>query len=268
MKRFIIIFVFVTLFSCGGEEKPLHAAFDLKIEELEELTAGLSGKTQKKIFDAPEEFLELFLQVTREPAEYLWLVDKKHSLPPDYAPEDMVDLADYPLKITKKSLMVRKVIMDDLLAMIKAAKADGVEISCASTYRSYKRQEWLFAYWVKQLGQEEAEITSARPGLSQHQLGTTIDFAPIDISIETTAAGKWLLDNALKYGFSLSYPRGYDDLTGYTYEPWHYRYVGRLIAIVIASYFDGIQQNFLEFYNKEGKILKDKIKFEEPPGVP
>jgi D-alanyl-D-alanine carboxypeptidase len=97
------------------------------------------------------------------------------------------------------------------------------------------------------MGQEAADRESARPGHSQHQTGLVVDFGSIDDSFAATAAGRWITANASRFGWSLSYPNGYEDVTGYRWESWHYRYVGREIAAFINNYFDGIQQYALRF---------------------
>jgi D-alanyl-D-alanine carboxypeptidase len=74
-----------------------------------------------------------------------------------------------------------------------------------------------------------------------------VDFAPIDDSFAGTAAGRWVLRNAGRFGWSLSFPDGYEEATGYRWESWHYRYVGRDLVYFIDTYFDGIQQYALQF---------------------
>ena len=102
--------------------------------------------------------------------------------------------------------------------MAKAALNDGIKLLVSSTYRSYSYQEKLFAKWVAIDGLEEAERESARPGTSQHQLGVAIDFGSITDDFAETYMGKWVYENAAKYGWSLSFPKGYEDITGYRWE--------------------------------------------------
>jgi hypothetical protein len=94
--------------------------------------------------------------------------------------------------------------------MVEAARLDGVLLDISSTYRSYTYQENLFAYWVDQLGREEAERVSARAGTSQHQLGTTVDFGSVTTAFAAEPGGIWLSEHAHRFGFSLSYPDGYE----------------------------------------------------------
>ena len=113
---------------------------------------------------------------------------------------------------------------------------------------------------LKTQPREEAVRTLAPPGHSQHQLGTAIDFGSIDVSFARTPAGQWLLANAWRYGFSLSYPEGQEALTGYSWEPWHYRYVGRAAAGLIQEFFAGRQQEFLSFYGEKQAGFSAKLR--------
>jgi D-alanyl-D-alanine carboxypeptidase len=131
--------------------------------------------------------------------------------------------------------------------MAAAAAAEGVILTVSSAYRSYAYQEEVYARNVRELGQEAADRESARPGHSQHQTGLVADFGSIDDSFAKTAAGRWILANAGRFGWSLSFPQGYEEVTGYRWESWHYRYVGRELAYFIDAYFSGIQQYALQF---------------------
>ncbi len=129
---------------------------------------------------------------------------------------------------------VRAPLIDDLRALGAAAEAAGAALEIQSAYRSYAYQAAVHQVWVERLGEARARRVSARPGHSEHQLGTAIDFrsrggpAPWDAGDwAATAAGSWLFENAHRYGFLLSYPDGEEERTCYDYEPWHYRWVGR-----------------------------------------
>ena len=146
------------------------------------------------------------------------------------------------LLVDDQSAAVRRVAYDDLRQMRAAATTAGVTLVILSAYRSYARQQATFAYWVSVSGYDRALEASARPGHSEHQLGTSIDFgdgaaAPWEYADwALTPAGAWLRENAGAYGFVMSYPPGTAAVTCYKYEPWHYRWVGRDIArTVIAS---------------------------------
>ena len=142
---------------------------------------------------------------------------------------------------------MRPEAFEALKILAAAAKKDGVTLTVSSTYRSYEYQKNLFDYWVKVDGLEEAERESARPGTSQHQLGLALDFAPVDDAFDKTAAGQWVYKNAAKYGWSLSFPQGYEDITGYRWECWHFRYVGVEAVKFQQKWFSDVQQFMIEF---------------------
>ena len=131
---------------------------------------------------------------------------------------------------------LRAVLMPDLEKLVAAARAAGVTLRVGSGYRSYATQASLFASYVRQHGEAAASRFSSRPGHSEHQSGLAVDFAGadqtcwVDDCFERTAAGKWLAAHAHEYGFILRYPKGKEKITGYQYEPWHFRYVGRELA--------------------------------------
>ena len=253
----------------GGPEEPVHPAFDITQEELEgqirraaaELRPPFGVAYAPAILARPEYFLELMKQSFAEPPVFFRLVDKEHALPADYVPEDLVDLNRYRdrLVLNRGDLSLRAVILPDLFAMVEAARLDGITLDLSSTYRSYDYQAGLFQRHVDNLGLDEAERVSARPGTSQHQLGTTVDFGSITPAFADTPAGRWVAENAGEFGFSLSYPDGYEALTGYSYEPWHFRYISRVGTEIEAQFFGGLQQHFLEFYGHSADWFQDRL---------
>ena len=189
---------------------------------------------------------ELAAVIATDPFLYL-LVDKTHPLPPGYEPDDLVPLQNGAYRISRNDLSLRREAEARLSEMAEAAWAEGVTLLASSSYRSEAYQKEVYERNVRQSGQETADRESARPGHSQHQTGLVIDFGSITDAFADTAAGKWLLRNASRFGWSLSFPDGYEAVTGYRWESWHYRYVGRPLAAFIAAYFDNIQQYALEF---------------------
>jgi D-alanyl-D-alanine carboxypeptidase len=164
------------------------------------------------------------------------LLDWRYRLPTGYAPPGLVPVSRAGLT---GGGSVRSELIPDLRAMAAAARAAGARLAVASAYRSYRTQISTFNSWVARFGYATAIIGSARPGHSEHQLGTTIDFksygggdpwAIRGYNWAKSRAGAWMLKNAWKYGFVLSYPSGKKALVCYGYEPWHYRYFGRTIA--------------------------------------
>jgi D-alanyl-D-alanine carboxypeptidase len=133
--------------------------------------------------------------------------------------------------------------------MGEAARKAGISLLASSTYRSFDYQVTVYARNVKALGQAVADRESARPGTSQHQLGTVVDFGSISPAFADTAAGRFMEQHAAEYGWSLSFPDGYEDVTGYVWECWHWRYIGVKAARFQAKWFDNIQQYMLEFVN-------------------
>jgi D-alanyl-D-alanine carboxypeptidase len=198
-------------------------------------------------------------KVLDEPADFVLLVDKRHPLPSDYAPPDLVRLhKDYNLDVPLADVSVRKAIMPAVLEMTDAARADGVTLVFSSGYRSYEYQISVYAREVKMYGKETADRESAQAGMSQHQLGTAIDFGSITNTFADTRAGKWIAAHAWEYGFSLSYPRGYEELTGYRYESWHYRYITRAGTLIQREFFDDVQQYLVEFLHQNRAVLEAK----------
>jgi zinc D-Ala-D-Ala carboxypeptidase len=181
------------------------------------------------------------------PESLVVLVDKKHALPAAWEPADLVGLDGLGVKTGRRGLSLRRPAARALAEMSQAARAAGVELVASSTYRSFAYQKEVWERNVRQLGVAGASRESARPGESQHQLGTAVDFGSIDDSFAASPASRWLAVNAGRYGFSLSYPAGLEELTGYRHESWHWRYIGRAAARLEREFFGGVQQYMLEF---------------------
>jgi D-alanyl-D-alanine carboxypeptidase len=165
---------------------------------------------------------------------HLSLLDPIYRLASTYAPSDLSSVGNAGIAGYGS---VRRHVLYDLRALDRAARIAGIRLRVVSAYRSYARQKAVFDYWVAQSGYSTALRYSARAGHSEHQLGTSLDFSfvggrdPWDYAdFAYTKAGAWLKSNAWRYGFVLSYPKGAERLTGYAYEPWHYRYFGRTLA--------------------------------------
>ena len=160
------------------------------------------------------------------------LLDTNLRLPRSYEPWDLVSVARAGIA---GSGQVRQLMIEDLEALASAARAAGKPLAVRSAYRSYATQQATFAMWVRRSGYEQALRFSARPGHSEHQLGTTVDFTtapgePLSTTFGESPAGKWLARNGWRYGFVMSYPKGQQRVSCYGYEPWHWRYVGRDLA--------------------------------------
>ncbi len=159
------------------------------------------------------------------------LVSKEHALPADYVPPGLQPLPGGWL-MPEVWGELRADVVEALQPMMSAAWEDGVDLRVRSAYRSYATQQETFAYWVSLLGEAQARRESAEPGHSEHQLGTVADFADpangwsLVESFADTPSGLWLAEHAWEYGFAMSYPRDGEAITGYIFEPWHFRYIG------------------------------------------
>ena len=137
--------------------------------------------------------------------------------------------------------------------MVHEARKEGYDIRVMSSYRSYQYQEKLYNDYVAVDGKEEADAYSARPGFSEHQTGLAVD---IDnnllpyTSFEQTKTYTWMINNCYKYGFILRYPKDKEEITGYNYESWHYRYVGKDIAKYIRTHNITFDEYYIKFIDK------------------
>ncbi len=191
---------------------------------------------------------EAFLTTGLDPT-YLYLANKQHPVAESYDPGTLVTLStDYALR----AIQVEERTAQALMAMMEEMWADGVrDAKVTSGYRTYSYQNSLYQKYVqdemaKGYSREEAEqraaTYSAPPGYSEHQTGFVVDFlgsgaSDLDESFENTAAFGWLAANCWRFGFILRYPKSADKIaiTGYDYEPWHYRFVGREAATEIMK---------------------------------
>lgn len=227
-----------------------------EIEKLNRVLMQLSDECKAAIPNGnPQEFLQDLQAVLQSENDFssedlspFYLIDKKHTVSSDYVPKNLIPLKENELfDIDKNNLSLRLEAYEALKELAEAALKDGVKLTVSSTYRSYEYQKNLFDYWVSVDGLEEAERESARPGTSQHQLGLALDFAPVDDAFDKTPAGKWVYENASKYGWSLSFPQGYEHVTGYRWECWHFRYIGKTAVEFQKKWFSNIQQFMIEF---------------------
>ena len=249
--------------SCTGkaeEPAPVHPGFSLTREGLESMISPLSEPIRSRISERPEYFLELTGKILDGPWSRHLLVDKNHPLEPDYVPGDLVPLDRYPIDTGRSGLELSADALPDLAAMSTAARLAGLRLVVSSAYRSYAYQDTVYRRIAKEIGTEAADRESARPGRSQHQLGTAVDFGSITDAFASTAEGRWLAYHAWEFGFTMSYPQGAEELTGYRYESWHFRYVGRDAARLEHEFFGGMQQIMLVFLDEKRTILLDSRK--------
>lgn len=172
-----------------------------------------------------------------DPASIWVIVNKQHPLNPlSYVPPDLT-VPNVPLRSPgQDNMQMRAATASALSQLFAGAKKDGINLEVASGYRSYTYQQTVYGGYVQSSGQTKADEESARPGYSEHQTGLAVDIASADNSCTleacfgTTPAGQWLAANAYQYGFILRYPADKVAVTGYEYEPWHFRYVGTALS--------------------------------------
>ncbi len=183
----------------------------------------------------------------------LLCANKKHPLAQDYAPADLVTV-DVPQKYG--NAVMRKEAAEAMKKMFDAAKVDGVSLFIGTGFRDYAFQESIYNGYVSQSGQEYADTISSRPGYSDHQTGLCADLGGpdeetyLEQSFINTPAGQWLYKHAYEYGFIMRYPNGKEDVTGYSYEPWHYRYVG--VDVATDMYNISPELTFEEYFDIAG----------------
>jgi D-alanyl-D-alanine carboxypeptidase len=168
------------------------------------------------------------------------LLDTIYKVPSSYRPPGLVSTSKAGLN---KGGYVRRVALADLTDLARAARNAGNPLRVVSAYRSYSVQRALFNREVRTKGLTAARESVARPGHSEHQLGTTIDFGSANSRKKgwhysdwaQTSAGSWLKANGWRFGFVMSYPKNRKGVTCYRYEPWHWRYVGREMAADVRA---------------------------------
>ncbi len=181
------------------------------------------------------------IQLARLDDGLLILVNKLNYLDKSYIPEDLKAIAYFAKDRSAESRFMRAEAADHFNKMVVSAKEAGIDIVMTTAYRSYGFQSVLYNNYVAKYGQTEADKFSAKPGFSEHQTGLAVDVSAPSVgyaltnTFDQTVEWKWLMENATDFGFVLRYPKGKTDITGYMYEPWHFRYVGIETAKVITE---------------------------------
>ena len=248
-----------------GEEPKTASAWEITVEEAgllddADVMDGYEDAELEHVGDVDKYTLDEILEETGKTAEQtvpaadvstedavfdrddwrLLLINKQHPIPEDYT---------FELGTIKGSMKCDKRIIDDLLAMLQAARDDGINLVICSPYRDLNRQKVLFArkvkaYMDKGMSYIDAYKISSQavtvPGASEHQIGLALDivcttYYMLNEGFSETEAGKWLQAHSYEYGFTLRYPRGKEYITGIEYEPWHFRYVGKEAAAVMKE---------------------------------
>lgn len=166
------------------------------------------------------------------------IVNKLRPLPEDFAPDDLVELPD---QMGTDTYELREPAAEAAKELFAAAREDGIELTVVSAYRSYAYQQELYDNYIAEHGSEVTNEMSAMPGHSEHQTGLALDVDSPDgqhtlqQSFGDTEAGQWLAEHAHEYGFVIRYPQDAQEITGFSYEPWHLRYFGEQYAKHIAE---------------------------------
>ena len=172
----------------------------------------------------------------------LVLVNKQRNLPADYVPGDLVRVqVPFPFTGDKPRMYLREEAAAALAELFAESASAGLDLYATSGYRSYETQKSIFYANAARIGEAEANKTSAHPGQSEHQTGLAMDVTSPTVnyrlleSFGETGEGKWLSENAHIFGYIIRYPEGKEHITGYSYEPWHVRYVGKKVAELMYS---------------------------------
>ncbi|MCI8363996.1 MAG: M15 family metallopeptidase [Eubacterium sp.] len=204
------------------------------------------------------------------PSSKTVLVNRVYLLPSDYIPPNLV-VPDVKFSFTYSSdkRKLRKVAADALERLFQAGEKEHIELYGVSGYRSYARQKEIYDKNIATRGQAATDAVSARPGSSEHQTGLTIDVSArsvnfrLDQSFGDTKEGRWLAENAHLYGFIIRYPLGKSEITGYSYEPWHIRFVGK----AVATHLYENKLTLEEYYGVEDAVKEETAKNESKPRV-
>lgn len=205
--------------------------------EQEEETAENQEQTEQQVTDNSEQTYEETtvtqnINVVDNYTDILCVANKKHALPYEYVPGDLRTV-----NVSRSAnWQMRDEAATALETMFAAAGNDGITLVACSGYRSAAYQDQLYSGYVQSYGTAVADSISSRPGYSDHQTGLAMDIGDHDqatvftTDMKNTPEGQWLYTHAHEYGFVLRYPEGKESITGYSFEPWHYRYVGTATA--------------------------------------
>lgn len=249
----IIIIAILCIIKINSDKKDTKPSEnELKLEKLnnidkkidyfkkENIDRYISYKDKNKKLDVKQVIKDVNMNLDKEKYVYTSealnkntekiLVNKYYYLDEKYIPNNLVEISTLYSRQGMKLVDYAKEAFEELS---KNALKDNMNIIAMSSYRSYEYQVKLYNNYVKKDGKEAADTYSARPGFSEHQTGLAVDVYNKKESytnFEKTEEFKWMQNNAHKYGFILRFPKDKENETGYQYESWHYRYVGKDIA--------------------------------------
>lgn len=226
IKFIILIGMWITFSSCSTNIKNEENTLDNEIKQSENININNEVEEETKMpIETPDEIkidIDSYQSINV-------IINKERNLPSDFKPDDLV----VPNVDLMKDLYLRKEAANAIEEMFNAASDEGISLKIGSGFRSYSYQETLFNNYVSRDGIEEANKYSAKPGQSEHQTGLAADIASkseycyLKNCFKDTDEGIWLSENAYKYGFVLRFMEGKEEITGYIFEPWHYRYIGK-----------------------------------------
>lgn len=175
------------------------------------------------------------IEKVKDPNALSVICNKYYQLPSDFTPENLKSVPEGYFVADGKTYQLKQNALDAFIAMSDAAKEEGLSLRIISAYRSNSYQANLYQKYKNNNGQAAADRFSARPGHSEHETGLAIDINDVAQAFENTKEFTWLSENAHKYGYVLRYPEGKETITGYMYEPWHYRYLGAEVATQLKN---------------------------------
>ena len=227
----VLLILLGIIFSIRGCAKHHQAKVKAKQEARQKKSTDPAEEARKKAVKAAKKREN---PLTEDTGDILMIVNKEYGLSEEYKPNDLTKVEHCDFSVgSDECHQLKKEPAEAIEEMFAAAREDGYEIIMRTGYRSYGYQAALYESYKEQDGEEAADKYSARPGSSEHQSGLCCDVGieGKDLNaFEGTDEAKWIADNSWKYGFVVRYPQDKEDITGYMYEAWHIRYVGKEAA--------------------------------------
>ena len=274
-KKAIVLGTCVILFVGALSARMGHyrAGSDVDVSDKEERAYDYYNTASPEEWDVEEpksstkvkEPQQQYIEVDTEPDSYTVLVNREYPISKDYVPADLVvPNVAFSFYGTYEKSYVRKQAARALEKLFAGAQEEGYMLKAVSAYRSYERQTQIYNNNVNTKGTNKTNKVSAKPGSSEHQTGLAIDVScnsvgcALELSFGQTSEGKWLKKNCHKYCFIIRYQKNEKKITGYSYEPWHLRYVGKNLA----KYLKKNKMTLEEYYKLttvENQVQKDTV---------
>ncbi len=244
LLAFFVCLLFLSLYAFSNRDAIAEKA-------AEKAAANVIVKTPDETTPAPTALPDELINTSSK----LILIDKTHNLPADYVPANLT--TPY-LNSSADVIELEEECAEHAKAMKKAAEEAGVQLIVSAGYVDYSTQQDMYEGMVNLIGEAKTALRLPKAGYSEHQTGLAIDFTydasitqPSNEDFENSDTGKWLYEHAHEYGFILRYPKDKESITGYSYQPWHYRYVGKETAD--AMYAVSPDYTFEEYYGIAAK---------------